>query len=353
MRKSTRLIIEILVLVAVILFSYFLYIIFSYNRLPDNSELTLNKTKYPVTVNNQSTITIYSQDIGFGAFNREFSFALNGGKDSAIKNSVLLESNISELARVADLSRANFILFQNVDTNANRSLNTDLSKLICGGFSGYGSTFAQNNDTPFLLYPIFSPVGKTQSGILTLYNVSPNKAYRNSLPFANSFLRYIDLDACYSVCSYNLGNKTLWIYNVQFSLLTDEDTKHKQLEKLFNDMSMKYNDGDYVICGGTFYYDLTGDSSKTLNSNKTVQEANWAKPFPTDLIPAGILYAEPSNKDIPTTRDPSAPYSEEIFTAITDGYFISDNIEIVSSTIENKQFFYSNHNPIVLKVTLK
>lgn len=355
MRKSTLLIMKILILVAIILFGYLFYVFVSYERLPRSSELTASRIKSATASyeNDKKIITIYSQDIGFGAFNREFSFVLNGGADSGIKNEILLNNNMDQITKDADFSRSNIILFQNVDINSNRSMNKDLSGMICGDLPNYGYFFAQNYNTPFLLYPPLNPVGKTQSGILTLYNIAPSKAFRNGLPFPNSLLKYIDLDTCYSLYSMGLGDgKTLWVYNVQLSPLTDEQTKTQQVQKLFEDMSEKYANGDYVVCGGTFYYDLTGDSAITLNLGKTVQEAGWAKPFPKELLPAGFAYAEPSNKNIATTRDPGIPYTEGTFIAITDGYFVSDNVEVLSSNTEDKQFYYSNHNAVVLKIAI-
>jgi len=354
MKKSTYTIINLLILVFMLLFSYVFYVITTHQRLPDNMDIAFKKGGR--FTNSGNFITIYSQNIGFGAFNREFSFVLNGGKYSAAKNDVVVINNINEMAAAAESSRSNIILFQNVDVNSNRSLNKDQSRMITEALLDYGSAFAQNSDTPFLLYPLFNPVGSTQSGILTLFNFSPAKAYRNSLPVPNSLLKYIDLDTCYSVCSFSIANssKLLWIYNVQLSLLTNEDVKIRQIQALFSDMSEKYAGDDYVICGGSFYYDLTGDSVAALNPNQADEKTPWVKPFPNELLPGGFHYAQPSNKNIATARDPGMPYSgEETLKAITDGYFVSDNVEVLSSTIQNQEFIYSNHHPVLLKITLK
>ena len=84
--------------------------------------------------------------------------------------------------------------------------------------------------------------------------------------------------------------------------------------------------GNYVICGGDFNHDFTGDSRSFFNdgSQKTY---SWCQPFPEELIPEGLTrctdYAEGM---VSTSRNTDIPYSKDSFVVILDGFIISDNI---------------------------
>ena len=52
------------------------------------------------------------------------------------------------------------------------------------------------------------------------------------------------------------------------------------------------------------------------------------------------------DENVPTNRTAGIPYDKDVnFTAIIDGFIVSDNINVVAKKGNDLQFKYSDHNP--------
>ena len=207
------------------------------------------------------------------------------------------------------------------------------------------------------MYPILEPHGASYSSIVTFSRFSVQSSVRRSLPISTSFSKFLDLDRCYSVSRVlTESGKELVIYNVHSSAYGGSDEiRTAQMTMLLSDMKAEYDKGNYVICGGDFNHDFTGDSTQMLNGGMNTLDFGWAQPVPEELIPEGFSRAI-SYKDgetNPTCRDCDVPYEEGNFTIIVDGFIISDNVRVVE--VENivTGFTYSDHNPVVMKFVLE
>ena len=58
----------------------------------------------------------------------------------------------------------------------------------------YDGTWAQNYDSPFLMYPLRHPHGASVSGLMTLSAMTVDSARRVELPIENSLMKLVDLD---------------------------------------------------------------------------------------------------------------------------------------------------------------
>ena len=56
---------------------------------------------------------------------------------------------------------------------------------------------------------------------------------------------------------------------------------------------------------------------------------------------------------VPSSRNTDIPYSEDSFVVILDGFVISDNVSCNYVQIQDEGFKYTDHNPVVMKFTLK
>ena len=227
-------------------------------------------------------------------------------------------------------------------------------KLSAEAFPTFQSVTAINYDSVYLFYPFTDPHGASKSSIMTLSRFAVQSALRRSFPVSDSLSKLLDLDRCYSVSRVAVENgKELVLYNVHASAYgSDETVRTAQMTMLLGDMQAEYEKGNYVVCGGDFNHDFTGDSTKQLNG--TSASFGWAQPFPTNLLPAGLSrcvnYTAPLT---PTCRNCDVPYEEGNFTIIVDGFIVSDNV--TCNTLENVQtnFVYSDHNPVVMTFTLQ
>ena len=147
--------------------------------------------------------------------------------------------------------------------NTSRGTNVDEAALLREALPEYDGTWAQNYDSPFLMYPLRHPHGASVSGLMTLSAMTVDSARRVELPIENSLMKLVDLDRCYSVHRIPVaGGGELVLYNLHLSAYTSDGTiAMEQLKLLLEDMQREYDAGNWCVAGGDFNKDLLGDSS--------------------------------------------------------------------------------------------
>ena len=356
-RPLLRVMLVLLALVLVVVIAYLLYVIVTYKRIEDNLPLEIEGDAEYEELSVDKEYTVVTQNLGFGAYTRDFTFFMDGGKESRAKSrdSVL---NCTDMAmNTVGSFDPDFILFQEVDIDSTRSYHVDQYSILAERFGGYDRVKAINYDSAYLMYPILEPHGASYSSMATFSRYDIDSAVRRSFPISTSLSKFLDLDRCYSVSRVRVeGGKELVIYNVHSSAYgSNDEIRTAQMTMLMNDMKAEYDKGNYVICGGDFNHDFTGDSTQRLNDGMGKNDFGWAQPFPEELIPEGfsraISYTDGVYK--PTCRDCDIPYEEGNFTIIVDGFILSDNVTCVKVENVVTGFEYSDHNPVVLKFILE
>lgn len=350
-----------LILIALILVTaivYVAYVFISYSRIEDNTAITPEGESQSDAVKVNKEYTALTYNVGFGAYTPDYSFFMDGGESSWAKSKESVIACIDGSAGVVKEHQADFALFQEVDTYSTRSYHVDECEQIKAQFPDYSSTFATNYHSAFLFYPFTQPHGSSNSGLLTLSESAITSATRRSLPVSTSVKKILDLDRCYSVNHIPVENgRELVILNTHTSAYgTDGDLQTQQMQMMFDEMKAEYDKGNYVICGGDFNHDFTGDSRFQLNdaTPEDMDELAWCADFPAELIPEGfarvIDYASGLK---PSCRNADIPYSAENFVVIVDGFIVSDNIEPTFVDVVDTGFSYSDHNPVEMKFKLK
>lgn len=349
------LIIVIVLVVAVL--GYVAYMFITYSRIEDNLPLEV-KGNAEETAVTEKEYTIVSFNIGFGAYTSDFTFFMDGGKESRARSKESVVECVNGVTETALSFDPDFVLFQEVDTDSTRSHHVNQADQITGLFESEGkfdNVFAQNYHSAYLMYPFNAPHGASNSGLLTMSSADISSSLRRSLPIATGIKKFLDLDRCYSISRIPVDNgKELVLVNLHTSAYgTDASQGNAQMEMLFDDLKKEYEKGNYVICGGDFNHDFTGDSKEYFNPG-TQKDFSWCQPFPAELIPEGFSrctdYAEGM---VPSSRNTDIPYSKDSFVAILDGFVISDNV--TCSYVQNidEGFKYTDHNPVVMKFTLE
>lgn len=343
-------------LLVVIVLSYLAYVFLTYSRIEDNQVLDVQRESTIEAATTDATYTITTFNMGFGAYTDDYTFFMDGGKESRARSEESVKTSITENVNAILSMNPDFVLFQEVDTDSTRSYHINENEMISSLLNGFDSTFAVNYHSAYLMYPILEPHGASNSGIDTLSKMQITSGLRRKLEISTGFSKVIDLDRCYSISRVAIDNgKELVLFNVHLSAYGASDNiKENQIQMLMGDMKKEYDAGNYVICGGDFNADFTGTSVTALNGPG--QEAfGWTMPFPDELIPEGIIkcvdYSCKEQKQ--TVRNNDIPYKEGNFVAIVDGFFVSDNVEV--EYLENVQlhFKYSDHNPVCMRFLLK
>lgn len=349
-------ILAVVLSILVVAIGYVSYLFIDYDRIEDNVTLEITDNVTDVVPTN-TTLKAVSYNIGFCAYTQDFSFFMDGGKDSRAKSEESVNSVLSGIDNLLWLENADFVMLEEVDEDSDRSHHVDQRRHIADHMNTYDSVFATNFDSAYLFYPFTKPHGKSLSGLLTLSRYNIDSSIRRSLPVEDSVMKIVDLDRCYSVSRLKTDNgKELVLYTAHLSAYTSDGTiATKQLEMLIADMSAEYEKGNYVVCGGDFNKDLLQNSGEIFGVSG--EEYTWAQPFPTELLnDTGLSLVAPFNEENPvaTCRDTGDVYKTEgQFNVTLDGFIVSDNVKVSQSDVIDTEFVYSDHNPVYMTFSLK
>lgn len=354
-KKVFRVVGIVLGALLLVVIGYLCYVLFSYSRIEDKQSLDIEGKGTKDKAETGVEYTVVTQNVGFGAYTPEFTFFMDGGKESWAESKDSVVACINAAADKAASYDPDFILFQEVDFDSTRSYHVDQKKQFLGRFNTYSAAFAVNYHSAFLMYPLTQPHGSSNSGILTLSKTGITSSLRRKLEISDSLSKLLDLDRCYSVSRIPTDDgRELVLYNVHLSAYGGSDEiRTSQMTMLFGDMQAEYEKGNYCVCGGDFNHDFTGNSVPTLNGEGT-EAMGWTQPFPAELLTSNVSRAieYTSGKQEPTCRNCDIPYKEGNFTVIVDGFLVTDNVTV--TYVENVQtgFAYSDHNPVVMRFIL-
>ena len=354
------LIIGIVIAAFIVIFAaYVAYVFLHFVRIDDYQPLIVEGKSEQETIATGKEFLVTSYNIGFGAYSDDYTFFMDGGKESWAFSKDAVYENIAGALDTINQYDPDIALFQEVDFDGTRSYHIDERDIVISNMEkeggGYSFTFAQNYDSPFLMYPITQPHGANKSGILTFSDQQITSGVRRSLPIEEGLSKVIDLDRCYSKSRVDTDNgKELVIYNFHLSAYTaDAQTAETQLAMIVQDMQEEYDKGNYCIAGGDFNRDLLGNSPEIFHT--ATLDNNWAKPVNMDLFTDDIRLVAPFDENDPAAscRNPDKPYEEGDFVVTVDGFIASANVDVSYANVIQTNYAYSDHNPVYMKITLK
>ena len=233
MKKTLKVALYILLALVLIVLAYVIYVFAAYYRVEDMQKLGVAHcdaaSAAPMEGAPQTGVTyrVSSANVGFGAYSADYSFFMDGGKESRARSRQAVDENMrGEVSLVKDLS-PDFALFQEVDIDGTRSWHIAEDAYLddAMGDNEFNEVFAQNYDSPYLFYPLINPHGANQSGIVTLSRHPISSAVRRSLPIETGIMKLVDLDRCYSVSRVPMENgRELVLYNLHLSAYTSDGT---------------------------------------------------------------------------------------------------------------------------------
>lgn len=363
LKKFLIVVLSLFLLLVILVCSYIVYMNSSYYRIEDDLSLeVINNQK--ISLEKDTEYSILTYNIGFGAYDQEYSFFMDVGtmKDGTVMTGKssrgmsqenVLKNTKGSIHLINELA-TDFILLQEVDVKATRSYQINQKEMIENSLSHYGRVFALNFHAPYMLYPFYEPHGSVEAGLLTLSRYQISSAKRMSYPVDNGFFaKFFDLDRCFVITRYEVGNdKELVLINNHMSAY-DEDgiIRAKQLELLNAMMKQEYDQGNYVIVGGDFNHVLNIDEEAFLSEQLV---PSWVNSLSDEELPDGMKIVNASNNlEVATCRASDIPYIKGVnYMTILDGFIISDNIVANAENID-ADFMYSDHNPVKLTFKLK
>lgn len=331
------------------------YVFLSYHRIPDRLKQDIVRQSGETALKIGESYTITSYNIGFGAYTPEFTFFMDGGKQSVAESPESVIACVKGAAETIQMVSPDFALFQEVDLDSTRSHHIDQMGILRSYFGGYDATFAVNYDSPYLMVPPWEPHGKSLSSIAAFSRFPMKEATRRSLPVAEGWQKIMDLDRCYSMIRIPVENgKELCLYSVHLSAYGHDDkVREGQIGMLAADMQGEMEKGNYIVCGGDFNHDMKNTEEGEENTY------SWAHIFPREDLPQGIsvamdLLSEKEKSSMAdSTRYTDMPYDSVNSLQVTvDGFLISEGIICEKIEIMNTEYKYSDHNPVLMEFRL-
>ena len=356
MRKAKRLVkvlVGILLAVVLLVGAYVAYVFLDYHRIGDQ-ELAAQGEGGATALDTAASYSILSYNIGFGAYEDDYGFFMDGGTESWAWSEERLTENLNHIADFLK-GQADFCLVQEVDIDSTRSYHVDEREPLCDAREGDSYVFAQNYDSPFLMYPLTQPHGASRSGLLTFSPVTITSANRVELPVETGVMKLLDLDRCYSVSRIPTnGSKELILYNLHLSAYTSDGTiATEQLKLLLADMQAEYDAGNWCVAGGDFNKDLLGDSAAWFG--EADQSYSWAQPIPEgtfDGVDVTLVTPLDESAPVPSCRNADGPYHPGQYVLTVDGFLVTPNVTAAQATVLDTGFAYSDHNPVAMTFTL-
>lgn len=360
LKKIFKILGSLLFVIILIVAGYASYITLQYYRIEDQQIQTIHhNSQTQVQLNQEYKIMTYN--VGFGAYSHDFSFFMDGGKDSVAKNKAEVLKNTNGAIATLQTQNPDFIFLQEVDTNSTRSYHVNQDALFAQAFADYGHIHSINFHSGFLFYPLLNPHGSVLSGLTTLSKYAISTSIRRSLPVSNVWpTKFFDLDRALQIHRLPIMNSTqeLVLIHAHLSAYDKGGLIRKQQLVLLNAiLEQEKQLGNYVIVGGDYNHDLIGDLGEPF-TNQPVP--SWVQIFPEESLVEGFQVVKIQNA--PSVRSTDVPYDEKgigkdkkNYFCIVDGFIVSDNIEVnleASFVVEN-EFLYSDHQPVCMSFTIK
>ena len=295
---------------------------------------------------------IVTLNTGYGGLGNQEDFFMDGGTRVLPKNKAEVQDNLTNLLSALSLQSADICLLQEVDVDSNRSYWINEADQFSRGLS-MGSAFAYNYRCAFVPFP-WPPLGKVESGLLTLNNLAVTEATRESLPVPFSWpLRIANLKRCLLVERMPLANsdRELVMVNLHLEAYSSQDGRKAQMEVLAKLLKAEASLGNYVIVGGDFNQSFPG----ALEKYPLPQETPWQPGILSeDDLPDGFSFAY--DLTTPTCRSLEAPYDGDrssLVAYVIDGFIVSANVKVNSVETYDLNFRNTDHQPVAMEFTLQ
>ena len=322
-------------------------------QVKDQEDMKINGT-VETKVDKSNELKLLTWNVGYGGLDERQDCYFDGGKGVDGESKEVVNENILAMKnKIAEIDPDIFYL-QEVDVDSKRSYEVDELKSFQESFSenNYNNSYAPNFRAGFVPIPLYNPLGKVDAGIASFSKYKVSSATRIQLPIPFSWpVSLLNLKRCLLVNRSPIdgSDKELVTINLHLEAYDDGEGKAKQLKQLMDIMKEEYEKGNYVIAGGDF--------------NQTFSNIDYAKyPKMNDWV-CPIINAEDypdfsfnMDDSIPTCRSLYKTYADSDKSNhqyyMIDGFITSNNITVNKIETLDLGFKNTDHNPVVMKVSL-
>ena len=299
-----------------------------------------------------SRLSLLTWNIGYAGLDASADFFLDGGTGIRPASRALVERNLHAQAEYLRQRPADLVLLQEVDRNSTRSFGTDQAGVLSSVLPQHERARALNLRIPWIPYPILHPLGRFESGMLSLSRFPMTAAWRRQLPGAFPWpQRVFYPKRCLHEIRFPAPDGHDWVV-IGLHLTTFDRGGRIRLREMacVRELLLElHRRGDHVIVGGDWNQALPGVDERLFPS--TAPTPSWFQTVPPDWTPPGWRWA--LDRAVPSLRATDRPYAPGFnFLTILDGFLVGPGIEIVSVETDDLQFAHSDHQPVRCEVTL-
>lgn len=355
MNKTLKSIFKVLgvLILAVLVFAVLLvgYLSITEYKPQESEELAVTRGE-TLPLSAEGSIRFLSFNTGYAGLGEDADFFMDGGENVTTGDEQLVLKNLEGIKGIISKTDADFCLLQEVDINSSRTFGINEKEVLEEHFGG-DSAHALNYSCKFVPFPL-PPIGRVESGVLTLAGHEMADASRTSLPCPFNWpVRAANLKRCLLISHYDIeGTEAkLAVINLHLEAYDDGEGKAAQTKMLTEIMESEYQKGNYVVAGGDF--NQTFDNA--LDIYPVQGEEFWAPGvLETAALPEGWRFvydlSSPTCRSLDRPLDESDPNFQYYFI---DGFIVSPNVEVLSIETLDEGFTYSDHNPILMEIKLK
>jgi endonuclease/exonuclease/phosphatase family metal-dependent hydrolase len=351
MKKTLKLFYKAVLSIILLAVSYFVIVIsvgwLTYFNPPKIDNIA--NFHHPDQISTDSVYSCMIWNIGYGGLGEGMDFFYDGGKMVRDTRSNVL-FNLQNINNIIYFGKdsIDFYMIQEVDLKSKRSYGINEVELICNRLGKCIKSFALNYDVAFVPLPLFSPMGKTKSGVLNISKKTPLNATRYGFQGDYGWpTKLFMLKRCFLANRYETSNgKEFILVNIHNSAYDEGHLRLEQVQALRNFAQSEYQKGNYVLLGGdwnqyppSFQPKFSGfpfdDSNTAIHDSIFSNKWQWA--------------FDPS---VPTNRSLQSPLHEGTPVQVIDFFLASPNIKVIEIKGIDGHFRYTDHNPVFIKYKL-
>ena len=154
----------------------------------------------------------------------------------------------------------------------------------------------------------------------------------------------------------NATGKELVCVNLHVEAYDDGEGKKAQTEQIRAFLQSEYDKGNYVIAGGDFNQTFSNVDTSAYPVHSEIPNV-WT-PGIIDVNDIGSDFQCLMDSTVPTCRSLDKAYNSvedksNFQYYVIDGFIVSNNVKVDEMNTQFTMFAPSDHNPVVLKITLE
>ncbi len=298
-------------------------------------------------------LRLLTWNLGYAGLDREADFFMDGGRQSRAASRARVEENLAGLTAFLRARPADALLLQEVDSPSSRSFEVDQVDALAAALPHHHLARALNYRVAWVPAPLWRPMGRVESGLVSLTRQRPLLARRRQLPGDFGWpVRVFQLKRCVHEVRLAGSDGRPWTL-LHIHLATFDRggaLRREQLDFLRGLMQRRHAEGHHVIVGGDWNHAFPGLAERAFPAREPTPD--WFQRVPEGWTPAGWSWAfDPA---VPSLRAVGGPYRPgDTFLTSVDGFLLGPDVEPVEVRAHDLGFRHSDHNPVELHARLR